>query len=150
MTAYSGPMRTTLDAILSAYRGTAFAPATVYIGLLKTMPTDNTGTSAVEMNTTENTTYARVAITCDTSHFGAPSGSTARSIANLIAETFAASTIGSGPITILGWALWDTATPGTGNMLWAGTFSNYGAGGFAYNTTDVFQVPISDLALTQQ
>jgi hypothetical protein len=154
MTAYVGPSQHLLDEILNAYRGTGFAPSTTYVGLLTTMPTDVTGTGAVEVvagsGAGQWSGYARQSIAATTGAWAAPSGTTPRSISNAAALTFPTVSIASsGTITLLGWFLADALT--VGNALLYGTFSNYPLpAGKVIGDTDIFQIPISDLVLSQQ
>jgi len=81
-------------------------PATSYYALVTTAPTDNTGTSLVEVPFTN--AYARVALVKNATNFPAAA---ARAIANGVALTWPTATGAWG--TIVGVARYDAATAGT-------------------------------------
>ncbi len=106
------------NAILNWHRGTTFpaCPATVYLALFTTPPVNGVDSSAVEAT---GTSYARVAVTVNTTNFAAPSGAAPATI--LSGATFTWPTVGSGGWgTVTGWGLYDASS--AGNLLDYGTF----------------------------
>lgn len=108
------------NAILNWMKGTAFpaAPATVYVALFTTAPSDDAGTGAVEVT---GGSYARASITTTTgwsSISGAP-GSAAQ-ISNGASVTFATPTANWG--TIVADGIYDAAAGG--NLLYWNTIAN--------------------------
>lgn len=93
------------DALLNAtLRNTTYtSPATVYVGLFTTNPTDSAPGTEV---TTSGTAYARQAVT-----FGAPSSG---ACSNSVAVTFAVATANYG--TVEGFGIFDNVS--AGNMLY--------------------------------
>jgi len=85
-------------------------PATWYVALLTALPADGDGTSLTEATWTG---YARIAITNNTTNF--PNATIASHIANIVCQAaIAFGTIAglSGPITVVGIALYDALTVG--------------------------------------
>lgn len=104
------------DDILNAcFRGTALPalPASYYVALLTTNPTDDTGAGLVEVATATWSNYARKAIANSTAGFSAPPGGTAspQSIANAAIVDFLTATT-SANVTVTGFAFYDAATAG--------------------------------------
>lgn len=105
------------NALLNWMKGTTFpaSPATVYIALFTTAPTDDAGTSAVEVT---GGSYARAAITTSTGWSaisGAPGA--AGQISNAATVTFATPTANWG--TVVAFGIYDAAT--LGNLLYWNT-----------------------------
>lgn len=103
------------DAILNYhFRGGAAPtiPATYYIALLTTNPTDETGTGAVEVSTANWTNYARQAITDAAGSWNAPSGTVPRKITNVAAINYGTAAT-TGTVTVTGFAAYDAASAGT-------------------------------------
>jgi len=96
-----------LDVVLS-HSSSSF-PTTWYFALLTTAPSDDTGTGAVEVT---GGSYARVAMTADTTNFPAAS---ARSKANAVAVQWPTATAdwAAGATKVVGVALYDASTSGT-------------------------------------
>lgn len=108
------------NADLNWLKGTTFltAPTTVYVALFTTNPTDDAGTSAVEVS---GGSYARASITTSTgwsSISGAPSAPA--QISNSGTITFATPTGSWG--TVIGFGIYDALT--TGNLLYWGTLTS--------------------------
>jgi len=82
------------------------SPATSYYALLTTAPSDNVGTGAVEVPSTNG--YARVAVVKNATNFPAAA---ARAIANGVALTWPTATGAWG--TVVGIGRYDAATAGT-------------------------------------
>lgn len=107
------------DKWLNMWKGTAFTfPATTYVALLTTNPSDDTGTGLVEV-TTSGTAYARQPITGSTGWSSiAPvsggSGTTPEQMSNAATITFPTPTANWG--TVVGFALYDAVT--AGNLLY--------------------------------
>lgn len=105
------------DKWLNMWKGTAFTfPATTYVALLTTNPTDDTGTALVEVS---GGSYARQPITGSTGWSSiAPvsggSGTTPEQMSNASVITFPTPTVSFGTIT--GIALYDAVT--AGNLLY--------------------------------
>src|ERR1700681_3654214 len=93
---------------LNVLKGTAYiAPATVYLGLYTTNPAAD-GSGGVE---SADTTYARLAITCNATNFpAAGSGGPATMSNGAILNMFTAT--GNDAATVKGWALFDTSVAG--------------------------------------
>lgn len=109
------------DAILNYhFRGGAAPtiPATYYIALLTTNPTDETGTGLVEVATANWSNYARQSITNASASWNAPSGTVPRQVSNAAAINYGTATT-TGNQTITGFAIYDAAS--------AGTFHGWGA-----------------------
>lgn len=96
-----------LDLLLGSSHDTTAMPATVYVALLTTAPSDANGTSLVEVT---GGSYARVAVTNNSTNWP-NAASRLKSNATLVA--FPTSTASWG--TVVGFALYDAAT--TGNFL---------------------------------
>ncbi len=129
------------DKWLNMWKGTAFTfPATTYVALLTTNPTDDTGTALVEVS---GGAYARQAITGSTGWSSiAPvsggSGTTPEQMSNAAVITFPTPTASWG--TIVGIALYDAVT--AGNLLYWASISSQAIGvgvvaSFAANTLKV-------------
>jgi hypothetical protein len=108
------------DALLNWMKGTTFPSAlsTVYVALFTTAPTDDAGTSAVEVS---GGSYARASITTSTgwtSISGAPSA--AAQISNSGTVTFATPTANWGAVVAIG--VYDAST--SGNLLYWNTISS--------------------------
>lgn len=115
------------------------APVTVYCGLW-TSTLDDTSTSATA-GEAAYTSYARVAITNNSTNFPNSTGTTTATKSNGTAITFPASTGGSATVTFLG--LFDVSS-GAGNMLyWCSVTSTAIASG------DTPQVAVSGLSFTE-
>lgn len=101
------------DDILNWFRGTAFpaVPATFYVALLTTNPTDETGTGLVEVSTTNWTNYARQGVTSVAGSWNAPSGTAPRQISNASTVNYGTATT-TGNVTVTGFALYDAASAG--------------------------------------
>jgi len=106
------------DKWLNMFRGTAFtAPTNMYVALLTTNPTDDTGTALVEVS---GGAYARQVIASTTAGWTAPapvsggSGTTPEQIMNAALITFPTPTANWG--TVIGIALYDALT--AGNLMW--------------------------------
>jgi hypothetical protein len=91
-------------------------PSTLAIALCTTVP-DSTKTGATIVEATY-TGYARKVITPGTDWAAIVTG-TPETIANAVAEVFAACTAGTS--TIVGWAILDSSTIGAGNVIWWGS-----------------------------
>lgn len=98
------------DAFLTGIRGTQMPawPANLYVALLTTNPTDETGTGLVEVS---GTGYARQAVPSTTVGWTAPSGTNPRQISNAAVVNYGTS--GSAWGTVTGFALYDAVTAGT-------------------------------------
>lgn len=109
------------------------SPATFYLGLVTTAPTDNLGAGAVEPAVGA---YARVAVTKNATNFPAAAS---RQIANGVAFVWPTAAAAWG--TILGVVFYDAAT--------AGTFLGYGSLGAskAVNSGDIPQVAAGQLTI---
>lgn len=112
------------NAMLNWLKGTTFvaAPATVYIALFTTNPTDDAGTSAVEVS---GGSYARASITTSTgwsSISGAPSAPA--QISNGSTVTFATPTASWG--TVIGIGIYDAST--AGNLLYWNSITSQAIG----------------------
>lgn len=94
-----------LDLLLGSSHDTTATPATVYVGLVKTAPSDANGTGLVESTYTN---YARVSVANNDTNWPAASG---RSKSNGTAITFAA--CGATGDTIVGFAIYTAASAGT-------------------------------------
>jgi len=108
------------NAMLNWMKGTTFAaaPATVYAALFTTAPTDDAGTSAVEVS---GGSYARIGITTSTgwsSISGAPGA--AAQISNSGVVTFVTPTANWGTVLAIG--VYDALT--TGNLLYWNTITS--------------------------
>ena len=115
------------------------APATVYVGLW-TSNLDDTSTSATA-GEAAYTSYARVALTNNSTNFPNASGSTTATKSNGTVITFPASTGSTATITYLG--LFDVAS-GAGNMLyWCSVTST------TINSGDTPQVAIGGLTIVE-
>lgn len=105
------------DDILNWFRGTTFptVPANLYVALLTTNPSDETGTGLVEVSTGTWTNYARQSIASSTAGWGAPSGTNPRQISNSNILTFPSPTMSpsSATVTVTGVAYYDASTAGT-------------------------------------
>jgi hypothetical protein len=91
--------------------GTFTAPTTVYVGLYTSAPTDAGGGTEVSGGS-----YARVAITCNTTNFPTTSDG---QIENAVAQNFAQASAGWG--TVVAFGIFDALT--SGNLLYWGTVS---------------------------
>lgn len=96
------------QAVLNAFfRGAALgAPATLYFALFTVAPTDAGGGTEVTGGS-----YARVAVTANTTNFGAASGGSPSSTSNLTAITFPAPTANWG--TVVAMAIMSASSGGT-------------------------------------
>lgn len=108
------------NALLNWMKGTTFpaAPATVYVALFTTAPTDDSGAGAVEVS---GGSYARAGITTSTgwsSISGAPSA--AAQISNGSTVTFTTPTANWGTITAIG--VYDSSIGG--NLLYWNTITS--------------------------
>ncbi len=128
------------DAYLNWEKGTTMpaAPSNLYLALLTTMPTDNSGTGLVEVS---GTGYARQQITPAQWAAVATSGSFTETSSTNVTVTFPAA--GSNWGTIVGVALYDASS--AGNALRFGTLST---GNQSINTGNIFSVPSGSLART--
>lgn len=111
----------TRSAILNeVFRAVAHTyPATFYVALLTTDPSDDTGTALVEVATGTWTNYARAAITQATGSWNAPAGGTTspQTVSNASSISFGTATT-TGNVTITGFAIYDALT--AGNLIaWA-------------------------------
>jgi hypothetical protein len=108
------------NALLNWVKGTTFpaAPATVYVALFTTAPTNDAGASAVEVS---GNAYARAAITT-TTQWSAISGAPAAAgqISNSATVTFATPTGSWGTIVAIG--IYDALT--VGNLLYWNTITS--------------------------
>lgn len=129
------------DILLNWEKGTAApaAPSNLYVALLTTMPTDNTGTGLVEVS---GTSYARQQVTPAQWAAIATTGSFTETTSSNVAVTFPAA--GSNWGTVVGVALYDALT--TGNLLRFGTLST---GNQAVNTNNIFSIPSGSLTRTE-
>jgi hypothetical protein len=104
------------------FRGTAPAggiPSILYFTLLKASPGES-GSLAQEVS---GGSYARVALTSNTTNWSAPStAGSARRISNAVAITFPSPTADWGTVT--DWAIMGVATLGTGTMYVYGALGN--------------------------
>ena len=100
-----------LDLLLGSSHDTTAMPATVYVALITTAPTNANGASIVEVS---GGSYARVAVTNNDTNWPAATG---RAKSNGTTITFPTSTASWG--TVVGFALYDAST--------AGNFLSYGA-----------------------
>lgn len=123
--------RTTLDGILNALKGTNYSwPATVYVALLTTQPTDNQGTGIVEVAAGSSagqwSGYARQSVTTSTG-WSAISGSSTRQISNGATISFGTVTLFSNSSTLVltGFAIYDAST--AGNLLGYGGLTQGGS-----------------------
>jgi hypothetical protein len=108
------------DALLNWMKGTTFpaAPSTVYVALFTTAPSDDAGTSAVEVS---GGSYARASITTSSgwsSISGAPSA--AAQISNGGTITFATPTGNWGSVVAIG--IYDASS--AGNLLYWNTITS--------------------------
>lgn len=103
------------DSILNErFRGGASnAPATYYVFLLTTNPTDDTGAGAVEVSTANWTNYARQSIPNAAGSWGAPAGGTTtpQQVSNTSVIDFGTAAT-TGNQTITGWGIRDALTGG--------------------------------------
>ena len=114
----SGKSTTQSNKILNAeLNATAYSsPVTVYIALwTATLSASSTGATAGEVS---GGSYARVAVTCNTTNFPSASGG---SISNGTAINFPTPTAGWGTVTYV--AILDSATLGAGNILYWGALT---------------------------
>jgi hypothetical protein len=98
--------------LLNVLGGATFpaVPAHWYLALFTTAPTN--GAAGTEVTATAAPTYARLAITPDTTHFpAATSASGVSTVANGVNTILAAMGNSTG-IAIVGWGLYDAATGG--------------------------------------
>lgn len=102
----------TLDLQLGSSHDTTAMPATVYVALITTAPSDANGTSIVEV--TSANAYARVAVTNNSTNWP---NATGRVKSNGTLVSFPTATGSWG--TVVGYAFYDAAT--------AGNFLGYGA-----------------------
>lgn len=130
------------DKWLNMWKGTAFTfPATTYVALLTTNPTDDTGTALVEVT---GGAYARQSITgasgwSTIAPVSGGSGTTPEKMSNAAVITFPTPTANWG--TVVGIALYDAAT--VGNLLyWASITSQ------VINTGVVASFAIGALSVT--
>lgn len=100
-----------LDLLLGSSHDTTAMPATVYVALITTAPSDANGTSIVEAS---GTAYARVAVTNNSTNWPDASGRTKSN-----GTTIAFPTAGASWGTVVGFALYDASS--------AGNFLAYGA-----------------------
>lgn len=111
------------EAILNeVFRGTAATwPATYYVALLTTNPSDDAGTGLVESTTAVWTNYARASIANATGSWAAPAGGTTspQTVSNAVAISFGTATTTANE-TISGFAIYDAAT--AGNLKFWGAF----------------------------
>lgn len=97
------------------FRGTAYTfPTTLYIGLFTADPSDSTPGTEVS---TSGTAYARVAVVCNTTNWGA---SAAGAIASTAIVAFAAATASQGTVSSFG--VFDAVTAGN-LLLWGDILS---------------------------
>lgn len=96
-----------LDLLLGSSHDTTATPATVYVALITTAPSDANGTGIVEVS---GSAYARVAVTNNSTNWP---NAASRVKSNGTTITFPTSTGSWG--TVVGYALYDAAT--TGNFL---------------------------------
>jgi hypothetical protein len=103
------------DDILNWFRGTAMpsVPATLYVALLTTNPSDETGTGLVEVSTSVWTNYARQSVASSTAAWNAPSGTVPRKITNANTLSYGTTAITGAAPTVTGFALYDALTGGT-------------------------------------
>ena len=132
------------DKWLNMWKGTAFTfPTTVYLALLTTNPTDDTGTALVEVSTS-STAYARQVIVGSSgwstiAPVSGGSGTSPEQMSNAAIITFPTPTANFG--TVVGIALYDAAT--AGNLLyWASITSQ------SINTGVVASFAIGTLKIT--
>src|SRR6266567_6699400 len=117
------------DKWLNMWKGTAFTfPATTYVALLTTNPSDDAGTGLVEV-TTSGTAYARQAITGSSgwstiAPVSGGSGTTPEQMSNAAVITFPTPTASWG--TVIGFALYDAVT--AGNLLYWTAISSQAIG----------------------
>lgn len=93
-------------------------PATVYVGLFSTTPTDGGGGTELTNGTAPG--YARIAITNNATNFPAATtnGTTGKAEKKLaVAHSGPANSGGSDWPTVVGWALFDTSTGGN-QLMW--------------------------------
>lgn len=95
-----------LDLLLGTSHDTTAMPATVYVALITTAPTDANGTGIAEVSTT-STGYARVSVANTDANWPAASGRSKSNGANI---TYPTSTASWG--TVVGAALYDAASAG--------------------------------------
>jgi hypothetical protein len=138
MTVTSGFSQYLEDASLNWFRGTAYpaVPATLYLALFTTAPVNGVDSAAVEVS---GTSYVRKSFVPNTSNFAAPSGAAPASMSTGANLVFA--TPGGSWGTVVGWAIYDTAT--AGNMLAYGAFT-----GVAVGTGDTVEFLSGNLTLT--
>ena len=110
------------NALLNWLKGTTFpaAPATVYVALFTTAPSNDTGSGAVEVS---GGSYARAAITTSSGWSaisGGGSSATPEQISNGSTVTFATPTANWGTVVAIG--LYDAST--AGNLLYWNTITN--------------------------
>ncbi len=104
------------DNNLGRFRGTAAAAMAnpLYVALLTTNPTDETGTGLVEVGTGVWTNYARQSIASTTGGWNAPTTSNpTETITNAAQVNFGTATISGTAPVITGFALYTAATGGT-------------------------------------
>jgi hypothetical protein len=115
------------------FRGVAYTfPATFYIGLYTSAPTDAGGGTEVSGGS-----YARVAVTVNTTNWSAASGG---SLSNAAAITFAAATAAWGTVTHIG--IFDALT--SGNLLIWGAL----ASSRVVNISDQFSFAVGQLVVS--
>lgn len=123
MTVTSGLGNYLENAVLNWFGGTTYpaAPATVYLALFTTAPTNATDGGAVEVS---GTSYVRKAVTANSTNFPAASGAAPATSVLGANQVFA--TPGGSWGTVVGWALYDAST--AGHMLAYGAFSGVAVG----------------------
>jgi len=115
------------DKWLNMWKGTAFTfPSTVYVALLTTVPTDDTGTALVEVS---GGSYARQAIVGSSgwstiAPVSGGSGTTPEQMSNAAVITFPTPTASWG--NVVGIALYDAAT--VGNLLYWSSITSQSIG----------------------
>lgn len=110
-------------ALNEMFRGTAHTwPATYFIALLTTNPSDDTGTGLVEVATANWTNYARASITNATGSWNAPAGGTAtpQTVSNAATLSYGTAAT-TGNVTVNGFAIYDAST--AGNLIGWAAFS---------------------------
>lgn len=116
------------------FNGGAFsAPATVYVGLYTSAPTDAGGGTEVSGGS-----YARVAITCNTTNFPT---TTTGVIRNAVAQNFAQASAAWG--TVVAFGIFDALTGG--NLLYWGTISP----SKTVASGDTLSIAINNLEITE-
>lgn len=98
---------------LNWMKGTTYpaAPATTYVALLTTLPSDNNGTGIAEVS---GGSYARVGVTSSSGWSSVSTSGSLQQMSNAAAVTFTTATANWG--TVVGVAIYDAAT--SGNMLY--------------------------------